>query len=76
MITVLSEQWDRLSSSDPNRLSKEIIEYVGLSTDEKPTDLIVTGSTFLEADTGNLYIFSEEGAEWIKLFSLKAESGE
>ena len=35
--------------------------YVGLSTDTKPTGL-AAGATFLEYDTGNLYIYS--GADW------------
>lgn len=42
-------------------------EYIGVSTDTKPiTDLsgktIGAGSTFLETDSKNVYIFG--GAEW------------
>ena len=68
MITILSTKDVPLS---PN---KDLIEYCGLSTDEKPTGLLVTGSTFLEVDTGDLYIYSEEGSEWLKLLSIKGES--
>lgn len=39
-------------------------EYIGLSTDIKPTDCNV-GSTFLEIDLGRLFIF--DGVNWIEL---------
>lgn len=46
-------------------------EYAGLSTDDKPTDSdICTGSLFIEVDTGDVYAFDEEGAEWNKITSL------
>lgn len=50
--------------------SKEYIEAAGLSTDSKPTLNVVTGSTFLEVDTGDVYAFDETGAEWDKIASL------
>lgn len=37
--------------------------YVGYAEDDKPTIDIVTGSTFLEIDTQNVYIY--DGEEWI-----------
>lgn len=43
---------------------KLYIEAAGLSTDTKPTEKIVTGSFFLEVDTGKLFSFDEESAEW------------
>jgi hypothetical protein len=47
--------------------SKEI-EFRGLSTDEKPTSLgdnpINNGTTYLEIDTGNLYLYDLENEEW------------
>ena len=73
MITVLSRKQDSLTASDASRVNKEIIEYVGLSTDEKPTGLIVTGSTFLEIDTGDVYIFNEEAPEWVQFVNIKDE---
>ena len=39
-------------------------EYVGLSTDTKPTDCGVN-SLFLELDTGDVYYF--DGENWSKL---------
>ena len=34
-------------------------EFVGLSRDDKPKAGVVTGSQFLEVDTGDLYRFDE-----------------
>lgn len=39
-------------------------DYVGLSTEEKPTEDIEDGSTFLEVDKGDTYIFYE--GTWYK----------
>ncbi len=42
-------------------------EYTGLSTDTKPTDINENGATFLEMDTGSVYIFNAASNAWIKL---------
>ena len=39
-------------------------DYVGLSTDTKPTDALVN-SLFLELDTGDFYYF--DGSDWAKV---------
>ena len=44
-------------------------EYAGLSTDTKPTDMVATGSLFLEVDTGDIYAYDEEGGQWNKVAS-------
>ena len=41
-------------------------EYVGLSTDTKPTDNVTNGSTFVEIDTKKFYAFDEENSLWIE----------
>lgn len=41
-----------------------MIEFVGLSTDEKPTDA-PTNSIFFELNTGDLYYFN--GTAWAKV---------
>ena len=54
---------------------KAYVELAGLSADAKPTDGIVTGSSFVEVDTGKVYFFDEEGAEgseWVEQFSLQS----
>ena len=43
------------------------VEMFGLSTDEKPVTGLITGSKFTEVDTGDVYLFNEEGEsgnEW------------
>ena len=39
-------------------------EYVGLSTDTKPTDGVANGSIFYEMDTKKCYMFDEDNATW------------
>lgn len=39
-------------------------EFAGLHDDVKPTDDVITGSTFLEVDTGDVYAFDEESKTW------------
>lgn len=42
-----------------------VIKYAGLSTDVKPTDC-ANGSTFVEIDTSDEYMFDAAGTEWVK----------
>lgn len=46
-------------------------EIAGASSETKPTTGIVDGSTFLETDTGDLYVFNETGSAWVKYMALK-----
>lgn len=39
-------------------------EGVCVSADDKPTEKIANGSTLIEMDTGNIYMFDEEAGEW------------
>lgn len=43
---------------------KRYIEAFGLSTDSKPTSGVVTGSVFVEVNTGKVYLFDEVGSQW------------
>ena len=43
---------------------KYYISAVGLSTDVKPTEGIITGSKFVEVDTGIGYLFDETSGQW------------
>lgn len=43
---------------------KHYVEVAGLSTDTKPTTNLVTGSLFLEVDTGKVYAFDEVSSTW------------
>ena len=42
-------------------------EMFGLSTDSKPTAGLISGSKFTEVDTGDIYLFDEEGKTWAKV---------
>lgn len=47
---------------------KKLATLAGLSTDSKPTAGLVTGSTFTEADTGDVYMFYEaDSPGWGKI---------
>lgn len=46
------------------------VEMSGLHDDTKPTSYYATGSLFLEVDTGDVYAYDEEGAEWDKICEL------
>lgn len=43
-------------------------EIVGLSTDTKPTEMggktVANGSSFVEMDTGNIFLFDQANEEW------------
>jgi len=43
----------------------EMTEYIGLSTDTKPSDHMSNGSSFYEMDTGKTYYYDADGEEWI-----------
>ena len=40
------------------------IEAAGTSADEKPTENLVTGSVFVEVDTGTVSFYEEENGDW------------
>lgn len=46
---------------------KKYVELFGLSTDSKPTTGIVTGSVFVEVDTGKCYLFNEDASAWVEV---------
>ena len=48
---------------------KKYLEAAGLSTDAKPTAGLVTGSRFIEVDTGDVYAFDEAGGAWRKVIA-------
>ena len=43
------------------------IEAAGLSTDSKPDVNIVSGSLFMEVDTGKVYVYDEVGKTWAEI---------
>ena len=43
---------------------KRGVELRGLSTDTKPTENIDNGSTYIEIDTGKIYLYDGENQQW------------
>ena len=46
---------------------KRYIEAFGLSTDSKPTSGVITGSVFVEVDTGKAFLFNETASAWVEV---------
>ena len=42
------------------------IEASGLSTDDKPTAMVATGSAFIEVDTSKANFYDESSETWIE----------
>lgn len=50
-------------------------EFAGTSLDSKPEERVMTGSLFLEVDTGDVYAFDETSdGTWGKIASLGGDS--
>lgn len=47
--------------------NKRIANLFGTSDDTKPTTGFANGATFLEVDTGKIYLFNEDASEWVEL---------
>lgn len=45
---------------------KRQIQVFGLSTDEKPSTGVLTGSVFFEIDTTDVYFYDEDSGDWLK----------
>lgn len=41
-------------------------EYNGLSTDPKPTEGVKNADIFYEMDTKKVYLFDEDGQQWLE----------
>ena len=72
MISILSSKVTASKIVDGARKSREILNFAGISTDTKPTGtygttLIGNGSTFIEMNTGYVYMYDEANSTWRKL---------
>lgn len=48
-------------------VNEKVVEYRGLSSDEKPINNIIgNGSLFIEMDTGNVFFFDKENYTWLQ----------
>lgn len=57
----------RITKEENFASDKKYIEAFGLSTDTKPTSGIVTGSVFVEVNTGKAYLFNEDSSAWVEV---------
>ena len=57
---------DRLTAPNDDGNREVYQEIAGTSSESKPTGL-ATGSTFLEVDTGDVYIYDEASGTWGEL---------
>ena len=70
MISLYKIEEKKVSPDENYQMSEDRIsvELRGLSTDEKPTEIgskkIDNGSSYIEVDTGNVYIYDLENEEW------------
>ena len=65
---------DKLFTIDDNRNPLNYQEIFGTSDETKPTTGLISGSTFTEVDTGDIYMFNEDasaGSEWVLAISLQ-----
>ena len=46
---------------------KQMADLFGTSSDSKPTTGYINGSTFLEVDTGKIFLFNEATSAWVEL---------
>ena len=54
------------------KANDRVLELAGLSTDAKPIGevdgvRIINGSTFIEMDTCNVFMYDEENQRWLEL---------
>jgi hypothetical protein len=66
MVRLLTENALPAVMSHPDLQGKRYIEAVGLSTDTKPTEDVLTGSTFMEVNTGKVFFFDESSNTWLE----------
>lgn len=50
---------------NPNGENENRFDFMGLSTDTKPTSDIAVNSLFLELDSGDVYYY--DGSDWAKV---------
>lgn len=64
MVTVTKKESEKTIGKE----SFVLAELSGLSTDTKPTEIgstkIDNGSTYIEIDTGSIYLYDLENQEW------------
>lgn len=67
MITILAKFTPTLNDEPLNNSQNFYLVACGLSTDTKPTDLVLNGSKFEELDTGKQYYLNGENSTWTEV---------
>ena len=62
MAVTISEVKETFSANGKTR--GYALEYRGLSTDSKPTEGVINGASFIEIDTGDVYMFDAVAGDW------------
>ena len=65
---------DVIGGSNPGFDGLQYIELAGTSSEDKPVGKYLTGSMFIEVDTGKVFLYNRtatSGNEWVEQFSLK-----
>lgn len=63
-----------INSSNTSFDHAAYVEYAGLSTDTKPVGNFMTGSIFVEVNTGKVFFYNAAaaaGSEWVEQFSFQ-----
>ena len=66
----------RILAERLHTITKRYISAVGLSTDVKPTGEYVTGSKYVEVDTGKRFLYSEDSGQWLEDITIAPANGE
>ena len=69
MITYLKKEEYSFNVDREQELGTDLVEIACLSTDTKPTDDIANGSILIEMDTGTIFMFDADGADWVEIAS-------
>lgn len=46
---------------------KQMADLFGTSSDSKPTTGYLNGSSFIEVDTGKIFLFNEATSTWVEM---------
>ena len=71
MVSYTDRKYDTTLFTNGSIVNSYIYSFTGLSTDTKPTQTykntqIQNGSSFVEMDTGTVFMYNEDGPAWIE----------
>ena len=71
MVSYIDRKYDTTLFTNGSIVNSYIYSFTGLSTDTKPVGTymntqIQNGSSFVEMDTGTVFMYNEDGPAWIE----------